>query len=429
MCDLLRALSLVTCAAVLLGHSAALPLHTSPAAEDPLAGVRPCKTEHYRVLLAGDAERVQDYARLVEAARRGFEQELGRRARFEPGRKITLRLYPDRDAWEQGMTHEQVFALPVADYVHYEPRNETVYAYGDPEQHFTRKMLLYGLFQQYHLRCKPKHQDLTQEWYLTGMADVLSTHTWNGEDLVLGARRLLSHEDRASTAVGREVLSKLAGNELSVETLWDWDLRWALTAFLMYGEDGAYRKGFEKLALGKRGSMLLGRDYLSNLGDPQIITAQLHAWLEAQAGALTPEMGSWRQVGGVLHAAVDPESAFAVALAPPDSKRIEAQHGDRGPSACGLVLDWFGPKDCMLALRHDDILRVLHVQGREVLEIGVFDMAGKRAGRTLLSAELEGEEVHLRLGDERLHTYDSHSRRLGLAVQTLEASFERVAWE
>jgi len=399
-----------------------------PVAEDPLAEAFVRETKHYRILTEREAL-LEDYALLAEAARKGFHKELGLKSKTRRGKPVVVRLYGNRRDWEAGMEHEQVFPLPETYWVHYEPKVETLYVYGELDGYHARKMLLYGLFRQYHLRCKSKNRHLTKEWFITGMADAFSTHDWDGETLVLGARRRLAHEHRASLAVRRGTLPRIADGELSVEDLGDWDVRWALTAFLMYGEDGAYRKDFHKFALGRKGSMLLGHDFLSNLGDPAKINGQLYAWLEEEDQALLAEYGKWSDVAGAITGAATGGREFAIALASPAWTRLEARPDQRNRIARGLILDWKDPKEVKFALRQDSVLRVLHLTGGELRELDVFDLAGGRANRGLLTAELEGDSVHLMQDGRPLGTYEAPNQRLGLAVQKGRASFTDVAWE
>lgn len=412
----------------LIGLSLGLGPAPSAPPEDPLAEAAQRETKHYRLLLAGDEPLLDDYALLAEAAWSGFQAELELKSKTKRGALTTVRLYSNRRDWEAGMGHQQVFPLPGTNWIHYEPRLETVYVYGDLDAYHARKMLLYGLFRQYHLRCKSKNQDLTREWFITGMADAFSTHGWNGARLELGAHRLLTSEQRASLAVARGALDKLSDGELSIEDLSDWDVRWALTGYLMYGDGGAYRKDFQKLALGKRGSMLLGHDFLSNLGEPEAITAGLHAWLVAEARALDPLHGSWSERAGVLRGEVARGREFAIALGDATWTQLACEPGPEPKVARGLVLDWNGSEDCKLALQQLGVLRVLHVTEEGAEEVEVFDLEDQRGVSKRLTAELDGDEVILRAGDQVLGTYPAVGRRLGLAIQEGRASFGGVDW-
>lgn len=412
---------------LVLSLASALP--TRSLAEDPLAQVEALETKHYSLLLAGDAALREDYGALIEAAWNAFQRELKIKPKQKRGEKTTLRLYPDRDDWEAGMTHEQVFALPGVHFVHYEPKLETIYVYGDPQEYHTRKMLLYGLFRQYHLRCKSKNQGLTREWFITGMADALSTHSWNGTDLKLAAQRKLATQNRASLAVAREALAKVADGELSIDDLSDWDVRWALTSFLMYGEGGEFRKTFQKFALGGRGSMLLGHDFLSNLGDPADITARLHVWLRAEARSLQPILGAWDERDGVLFARDAEDEEFAIALADESHVRLQALPGPEREVPRGLVLDWHGPEDCKLALQHEGVLRVVHLTADGLEELEVFDVGATGKGRATLSVRIDGDLAHLSSGEALLGSYPSLGRRIGLVAQAGRASFELVESE
>ena len=415
----LAGLALALCA------SAAAP-RPLPAPQDPLASARELETKRYALCMSASEETLADYGRLAEAAWQGFGDALGRRPKLRRGERVRVRLFADEDDWRAGMTHEQVFPPPFFRFAFYAPERETVFVYGAPDAYFTRQKLLEGLFLQFHYRCKAKNQALDQEWYVTGMADHFAVHDWDGETLVLGARRLLSRQNRASAALHRGLDARLVDGELSLEDLADVDVRWGLTAYLLEGEGGAYRKAFQKLALGLTGSMVRGADVLDNLGEPRAIVAAVDAWVRERGHLVTAVHGEWDERRGALIGRPGPRGTLAVALSEPTLERLGAVPAPGPGAACGLVLRWESADDCTLALADELRLRVVTIASGVQREIARFPL-GKRP--QALRAEREGANVRLRLGDESLALYAVGEPRLGLAVSGAEGRLAEVVWE
>ncbi|MCB9916238.1 MAG: hypothetical protein H6828_14005 [Planctomycetes bacterium] len=395
-------------------------------AQDPLAEVPVVETKHYELHLSMDAARRADWAVLVETAWKLYAQELGGKPKSRPGEKLVVRFYETRDDWLRGMEREEEFPLPGVNFVHHAPARDTVFLHGEPDLYHARKMLLYGLFLQFHHGLKAKNQYLGGEWFLTGMADALSTHTWDGEHLVLGARRLLTTENRASLALYRNVLQRISDRVLSIEDMSDWDVRWALTAYLLWGDDGRYRDVFQRLALGKKGSMLLGTDFLAGIGDVAEITAGMEAWVVRNAAAFEPQYGLWAQHGSDLDARRVDGETLAIALGSASWTHVAADAPFLEDVEPGLVLDWTSPRDCTLALHAQGSLRVLHLERGKAETLGSFWLG---EGPHRLAATLRDGRAVLAADGDEIGGYDCPSSRVGLVVRNGDARFGQVVGE
>lgn len=410
---------------LMLALCAAVPsLVAAPLLQDPLESAREVETKHYSVRVHTNDAFTEDYAALAEAAFEGFAVELGRKPKTKRGKPVKLHLYADKSGWTAGLTQAQVFPPPFFDFVYHAPERQMVFVYGPPEAYFTRQRFLEGLCQEFHYRCKAKNADLEYEWYVTGLADALAEHDWDGETLRLGVRRLLWNENRAAAALYRKLDERLVDADLSEEDFRDLDVRWALTAYLMQGKDGAYREAFQRLALGQKGSMLRGPDYLANLGGVAVLIAEVDAWVRERGQVLRALTGTWSEVGGVLRAKPDFDDQLVAALGEETWTRLDARPAVAPGVSSGIALHWKDLTNCTLALFVEGRLRVVQIEkghGRLLAEFALGEAP-------LLSARRAGDIVTLYADGQRLHAVRSTEPRLALVVRGGEASFTDVAW-
>ena len=396
--------------------------------QDPLSGIESLETKHYTLVLAMDTARRDDTARLVETAWTAYAKELDAKPKSKAGERSRIYFYRTQEDWQAGMQHQQEFPLPGATFVHHSPERDALYLHDELNRYHARKMLLYGLFLQFHYRIKTKNEYLGKEWFITGMADALSTHRWDGETLELGARLSLDCDNRAKLATTRGILEKLQDGELTPQDLSDWDMRWALSAFLMYGEEGSYRKSFQKRALGGSGSMLLGHDFLAGIGDVKRISGQLDAWVREQAVCLSPVVGTWREEGRGVTGEPGDDQGLAIALCDPASQSIQVDLDVHSLTEAGLILDWRDGDHFTMALVGDDVLRLWEHQGQSVQEVQVTELSSSGRGTHTLRARIEGDEVALFAGKRELARFPSSARRLGVVARVGQGVFRDISF-
>jgi hypothetical protein len=314
-------------------------------------------------------------------------------------------------------------------YQHFSPDRKTVYVYEGESDYATNKWLLFGTFLDFHRDLKPKNKALAKEWFVTGMADALSTYSWRDGDLQLGSRLVLAWNNRAVTSIENGVLPYIEDGEVSQDDLQRWEVRWAMTAFMLFGADGKYTKKFERMALGSRGSMLLGRDLLPSIGKPKRVTAEMVAWIRDQARVLkVTGDGVWEEDGWGLrgHARGSWHQGFAFPDENTDS--LEAVCGAHHLQEHGFLVDWEAKDNYVRAVLRGDYLVVERVfEGNDSL---LHEAAIKRGpkGHIKMSMERKGQEVILRAKGIRPFRIPVKSRKFGLAVGRDESEFQDILW-
>lgn len=385
------------------------------------------ETEHYLLELEGSRTEVEDYGALLEAAWEQYRVFLKGKPRFRSRWQPTVKIFATRVAWKKGMEREQQFPPTHIDYVFYSPDRETIFLYRQQLDYFTRKYVLYGAFQQFHRRRKPKNCDLENDWYVTGLADALSTHLWDGAELLLNTQNHLARENRGFQALSRGLSTKIALCDFSEACLKDADLRWALSSFLLRGEEGAYRKRFEKLALGSRGSMVSGRDLPRTLGDQGSLLADLSAWAEADARSLVPVDGRWEEGPRSLAGEELASHRPAIAVTSHGAQLLEVKLR-QDSSVGGVVVDWHGQGNCVVLRYEKDILRAERVAGLVRHNLGEVPVPPTSDPGILLRLEREGRGVVVTVNGERQDVFPATGAKFGIFVERGPAVFTELTW-
>jgi len=381
------------------------------------------KTGHYVLEIEGTPEEAEAYGDLIEESYDVFKKFL----KASPKRSkspVRVKLLISRESWTEALDADGQALPPGMDYVHYNPKREVIYVYRLHNDYWTRKMMLYGVFQQFHRRCKPKNDELASTWFAHGLADALSTHHWDGKQLQTNVRHDLLANNRAAAAISRGVLPLMEDGDLTLEDLRSTDARWAMVAYLLRGDGGDRRKRFEKLALGNRGSMLCGRDFANTLGGKAELAADLHRWLEAESCALDTLWGAWEEEPGLLKGMPQKGLVHTVAFTNVPCDRLAVRVQADQDTAGGVLLDWVSPEEYIAATIKGTLLVIEHFKGRRGTQLAEFLMPWPNDGYHEFVVEREGTKVSLTIGKEKPGSYDVTGAMMGLFVKEGEVEFK-----
>lgn len=421
---------LITMLALLLPCLPQEDLELSPA--DDFLTVYPddqvvLKTGHYELHLQGTASEAEGYGDLLEMAWKQYK-ELLKGAPKKAKTPVYVKLFEDHDKWIEGMEREQVIPPSSTDFMHYSSDRETIFLYRGRDEYWTCKMMLYGAFQQFHYRRKSKNENLAKSWFVHGIADALSTHLWDGQELLLNVNHTFEHNNRTRAALGRSVLKLFEDGELDLEDLQNIDLRWAMVAYLLKGDEGKHRKKFEKLALGSRGSMLLGRDYAKLLGGEKKLHAGLFEWLQRGSQIMLGTWGTWTETPGALHGLKPGDLVHALSLTERRAEYLEVRVQPGGESIGGVLLDWNGPEDYVVASLDGTLLRVEHVIKQKGKLLAEFLMPWPKDGTFLFQLERKSDEVKLTINGDEPGSYPVLGDQMGLFIEKGQIQYEDLNW-
>jgi hypothetical protein len=385
------------------------------------------QTAHYEVQVKGTPEEAEEFGALLENAWKQYKGFLRGSPRKSKG-PVLVKLYETREAWLEGLETEGVILPANTDFVFYSPERKTVFLYRGRDEYWTRKMALYGTFQQFHYRQKAKNQDLAKSWFVHGMADALSTHLWDGEELKLNANHTFEHNNRACAAVGRGVTERIEDGELGLKDLQDPDLRWAMVAYLLRTDGGRERKSFEKLALGSRGSMLLGRDYAQKLGGEKKLAAGLHKWLLASTRVLKATWGDWTETTDALHGTRPDHLLHALAMTDRHAEFLEVRVEPGAESIGGVLLDFSGESTYIVATVDRTLLRIQRFSGKKSKLLGEFLLPWPKDGSYLFRIERADGKVSLNVNGDEPGSFPVLGDRMGLFVVEGAIQYRELRW-
>jgi hypothetical protein len=384
------------------------------------------ETKHYILHMDGFEPELEEQAKFMEAAFESFADLLKKKPRTKRGTKTIVRIFRNRSAWRAGLDLEQEVPPKSQSGMHYSAERRTIYLYGRYKDFALRKWLIHGMFLDFHRNLKSKNRYLDSEWYITGMADTLSTFNWDGKDLELAAIKTLPANNRAHVAIFDGGLERIEDGVLSDEDLRDANVRWALTAFFMFGDGGSYSKKFERHALGSTGSMLYGTELLPIMGDPKEIVAQLTGWVKERSRHLHPH-GDWHEDGkdliGKAHLGI-----YSFALADDRSETLQVTTSADIMGRAGLLVDWTDRMNYILAgLEGDKLYIQLCTDGR-MRTTDQFDVKVDKDGQIKVKMERKDQNVLLTAPGAPTLSIPVRSRKFGLFVTGGEASFAELTW-
>lgn len=396
----------------------------APAAQAPAQeGSIQVRTEHYQLELWGSMEEAEELGRVLELAwpiqAAGFQSE----PRLGRDERLRIRIHRDREAWEAALIAEKAVIPEDLDLLWYRPESGTVHLYRQPSARQNRVLLLQGACQQFFTTAKAKNLDLAHAWFVRGYAAHLAQHRWDGERLELGVRLDFDPANLARDAgVAWRPLS-FGIERIDEHHLKSPELSWSLVRFLLQGEEQRYRKRFERMALGSRGSKLNGAEYARALGDAEILAAELADWLELELPPWEVSSGDWEELDRSRVRARAHGGTWARALASSDAVRVEAWLVLPRGMRAGLVLDEEPDGTNTVALLEAGRIEVYRTEGGK--PVGLLGQALSQGAleRHRLELQSSGPSRILFVDGEEIYSLDDPRGRMGLCV-----AYGQVEW-
>lgn len=424
---LLRLLLPALLPALLLAGRVPLPGPRAVAAGEPAT----LRTEHYELGTEGPAAEREEWGRLLEAAWPQYEAWFGEAPRRREGERLRVVVTETPEAWSEAIRRAGGTPPAASGGVggYYDPVSRGAYLYRQPSTWYTRTLLLHEAAHQFHYLAATGNRAPTAGWYVEGLAEHLSHHTWDGTVLRLGVVPLLSLEDRPAKA-----LEAMAAPAFRLDALVRGDASprpesMHLVRFLATGAEGRYARRFrtlaQKLDQGGSASALFARTF----GPEPALLEALRAWLPSAQQPWSP-----------LHVEWDPrgERALRGASAVVSGCRV------RGP-ARRVDATWQPPPGAWRAGA------LLHVTDLSDWTVGLVDGGSVRVHRftrgawTALPASLppapaagepwrlvatrEGTRVALRVNGASVGAWDLPGDALGLALDACTIDFTDLAWQ
>ncbi len=395
------------------------------------APAAPVLTAHYELVTAAPPDQAREWGRVLEAAWPLFEAHFGRAPDLRPGER--LKVVVARDATDWAAAIRQGGGIPPGGASgaggYYDPVSRGAYLYPQPTVWYTRALLLHEAAHQFHFLAATSNRSPPAGWYVEGLAEHLSHHTWDGSTLRLGVVPLLSLEDRPARALEAlgapgfrldPIVSGAAAPR--PESL-------HLVRYLLQGEGGRHAARFRSLA-GK----------LDRGGSSAALFARAFGpeapFLEAWSGWLRTVQQPW--VGVHLEWEARGERVLRGRSAVVGTCRVRGParrvqtlwSPPAGPWRAGALLQHAGVDDFTVGLVDGATVRVHRRRaGRWEALPASLPPAPAPGEPWRLTAERRGTQVALTVNGVRVGAYDLPGDALGLAVDGCEIDFRELSWE
>jgi hypothetical protein len=380
------------------------------------------QTRHYDLHLAMTRSEADDLALLLEAAWPTFKDFFQAEPRITTER-LKLDLFPDKEAWRAGIEADHVTPPAAADRSWFSPETHRLYVYRAPIEYITHAHVLYGACLQFHGMLKAKNADLARTWYIQGIAEVFSVHTWHDKKLELAVRRRVATIDLSGLAweLVRGVERPWTEQRLELPCV-----RWAAAAYARE----RYPDKFKKLALGLTGSKLSGEDFMNSLGESNAVGQGFREWLEAAQIPLEVLAWSFEELADGRVVGRPAKNELAVCRLKDRANAFEATI-PLGPPEQGsgaLLISWKEPLEIELARLTQGALSIERYREGKQLESIQLPLPKSAQGSVHARVERDKGLVRVLVEGEILHEMEVAEPSFGLAAHAGEVVFEKVSW-
>jgi hypothetical protein len=387
------------------------------------------ESEHYVLLSDGAQAEAEEWSRMLEAAWPQFQAFF----RAEPPRKgaerLTVSVHATREAWAAAI-HKGGGAAPTTAGVggYYDPLSRTAYLYRQPTTWFTRALLLHESAHQFHYLAKTANRSPPAPWYVEGVAEHLSHHTWDGTTLRLGVVPLLSLEDypaQADAALRRPgfALEPIVSGDAAPrpESM-------HLVRFLLQGDGGKHAERFVKLAEKLDRGAASKAAFARTFGPEKPLLQAYRAWLPSVQQPWVPVHQEWDARGPASVRATSTVVSVCHVRGP--AKRVEAKWvAPAGAWRAGALLGYYAADDWTVGLVDGAGVRVQRFRAGAWETLPATAPPRPADGRPWhLVAERAGGRVTLRVNGTEVGAWTLPSETLGLAVDACRIDFTDLAW-
>jgi hypothetical protein len=391
------------------------------------------ETPHYRVRFSGSTQDAQELTQVLEAAWAPLTEYFGAAPPLDEGERLEVRIFDTAQEW-LAVAAEGKTQLTAEDAGCYSPATRVASLYRQPTRYDTRVLLLHECIHQFHFLARRTRGLPGPAWYGEGVAEHLSLHTWDGEELKLGVQPVISLRDYPQRA--RDELAQALPNwrsRLAGRAPISRPLAWALVRHLESHEDDAVRLGFRRFGVRMDdGCGMPVRALTEEIGRDAPRPADLAAWLQEIRQPWVPATNGWEDIGrGALRGR---SPGLAICRLRDPVTRLEAtmripETGRR--SRGGMLLHWSSPDDFTVAvLRAPGRLRVeRRKDGRWWPRFAVDVAEPSESGERRMVAERDGDHVTLSLGGETYGPWEFPGTSFGLVVENSDVRFHDLVWK
>lgn len=403
----------------------------APAAAQDESGLKTYEGPHYRLGTDAPEAVALEYVKMLEAAWPQMETFFGKAPRLANDEKLNIYFLQTQEGWHQKLKADKV-EIPIGAGGYYWPGNRNVYLWKQPTIYNTRQLLLHEAMHQFHFIACCNNVGPKDVWYIEGVVEHLSRHYWDGEKLTLGVVPLCSLENYPKLA-----LELFERHDFSLPDMID-DKRastrpeqWALVRYLLLAEEGKLRPRWDKLRPRLDGGQHGKNVFRQVVGEPKTLQPAIKAWLKTQQEPLVPVWNEWWGLGA--DAVTGTATVTSACRAREDAVSFAATLNmlKEGPWKGGLLIGFEDSSNYCVALFDNAggfSVNLRKEDKWQVLKRGQAAPA-KVEGKLALKAERVEGGIRLTQDEVELGLFDLAGKKLGVCLENCTLSFTEMTWK
>ena len=383
------------------------------------------QSEHYAFVTEGPEEEAQEFTRVLEAAWPQLTAFFATAPKLAAGERLSIRFFETQAAMREAIVQGGGAAPDSGGY--YCPVAKTAYAYRQPSRWYTRTLLIHEATHQFH-RLGAALGGTPPSWWEEGLAEHLSSHTWDGRTLRLGVVPPVSLEDR-SGAVWKSVHLDYPVELIPDEQPLDRPRAMHLVRFLATGDNGRPLSTWKNLRKTlDRGGSFKTRELWKPFGKVGSFRERFVNWLPSVLQPFVSEFVEWDSLAADAVRGTAPVVAICRTREPAASIAATVEPADPSkPWRAGLLLAWRGPDDYIIGqVVSGTSVRVDHRVSGAWKTLFEGPLPAGAGPPWKLSAERRGSEAAFRVGDADAAVVTVPQGPLGLCLDACTAEFRDV---
>jgi len=317
----------------------------TPAADAPVTA----EGAHYRLVSSGPQSEADDWLKMLEAAWPQYVEFFGKAPPLAKDAKLAVAFF-ETLADMQAAIRAAGGSPPSGAGGYFDPISKTAYAWRQPSSWYTRTLVLHECAHQFHLLGRAAPKASMPAWYVEGLAEHVSGHTWDGERLRLRVVPMLSLENRAG-----EALAATTNGKFDLDAIFDAKSDDAerpefmhVVRYLCDADGGKLRPKFDEIATKlDRGAKCDAKACASAFGPAKKLLASIRAWLPSVQEPWESLTVEWDARGAAALRAYSP-SVVSLCRRRAETTRVAARVrpiAAAGEWRAGVLLRYAGPDD------------------------------------------------------------------------------------
>jgi len=402
--------------------------------ELPLSGAVTVTTAHYEIEWHGTKAEADEAGRVLEAAWPLYKEFFGAEPKLKGDERLSLRMYADAAAWGAALTKDGS-AVPTGAGGMYWPPTKAAYLHLQPTVWYTRTLMLHEALHQFHYLAKTNNQNINHYWYVEGLAEHLSRHTWDGKTLRIARTPILSLESFHSKAM--EDVSK---TDFNLGKLVDGDYQagrpesMALVQWLLSsGDDRKKRFVMMRDTVDRGGSA--GQAFRSNIGDPAKLQKEFVAFVAANQEPMVPVWNQWDNHGDASVIGISPDVWSGSRTSKPSTwfeATVIGRRKEDGEWQAGLLLSYVDGKDYAVGtIRADGSLYAARQKDGAWHALQTTSQPGnpKDPLKRVMRAERKDGKVAWTVDGKLVGEFELPEGHMGLSVFKSTVTFESIGFD